>query len=143
MRLPSLREELSLQPAPPGADGAPAWTLHDPASNRFFQIGWPAFEILARWPLGDAQAVADAVNRETTLRIDAEEVLALAQFLVAQHLTLAATPQDTARLAASAARHRLSVPKWLLKNYLFLRIPLLQPMPLLRRLAPVERAAAA
>lgn len=136
MRLPPLRQELSLQPAPPSADGAPAWTLHDPASNRFFQIGWPAFEILARWPLGDAQAIADAVNRETTLRIDAEEVFALAQFLVAQHLTLAATPQDTAHLAATAARHRLSLPKWLLKNYLFLRIPLLQPMPLLRRLAP-------
>jgi putative peptide zinc metalloprotease protein len=46
VRLPPLRQELTLQPAPAAPDGAPTWTLHDPAANRFFQLGWPAFEIL-------------------------------------------------------------------------------------------------
>ena len=57
-RLPQLRQELTLSPGAPTPDGAPTWMLHDPAANRFFQIGWPAFELLARWPLDDAQATA-------------------------------------------------------------------------------------
>lgn len=40
LRLPPLREDLRLLPGPSGEDGAPTWTLHDPARNRFFRIGW-------------------------------------------------------------------------------------------------------
>lgn len=125
-----------MQPAPAAPDGAPTWTLHDPAANRFFQLGWPAFEILSRWTLGDADAVTDAVNAQTTLHIDRDDVSSLLQFLLAHHLVLAAAPQDTDRLVQAAQRQKLSPAMWLLKNYLFFRVPLVRPMPLLRRLSP-------
>lgn len=134
--LPPLRQELTLNPAPAAPDGSPTWTLHDPAANRFYELGWPAFEILSRWSLGTVDAVVAAVNAQTTLSVDAEDVVALAQFLGGHHLTLAATPQDSALLAQAAARYKLSIPRWLLKNYLFLRVPLVQPMPFLRRVYP-------
>lgn len=134
--LPPLRQELTLNPAPAAPDGSPTWTLHDPAANRFYELGWPAFEILSRWSLGTVDAVVAAVNTQTTLRVDAEDVVALAQFLGGHHLILAATPQDSARLAQAAAHHKLSVARWLLKNYLFLRVPLVRPMPFLRRVYP-------
>ena len=38
-RLAALREDLSLQPAPPGIDGTPHWHVHDAVRNRFFRIG--------------------------------------------------------------------------------------------------------
>lgn len=136
VRLPPLRQELTLQPAPAAPDGAPTWTLHDPAANRFFQLGWPAFEILSRWTLGDADAVTDAVNAQTTLHIDRDDVFSLLQFLLAHHLVLAAAPHDTDRLVQAAQRQKLSPAMWLLKNYLFFRVPLVRPMPLLRRLSP-------
>ena len=134
--LPPLRQELTLNPAPAAPDGSPTWTLHDPAANRFYELGWPAFEILSRWSLGTVDAVVAAVNAQTTLSVDAEDVVALAQFLGGHHLFLAATPQDSVLLAQAAARHKLSIPRWLLKNYLFLRVPLVQPMPFLRRVYP-------
>lgn len=134
--LPALRQELSLQPAPPAIDGSPTWTLHDPADNRFFQIGWAGFEMLSRWSLGDAEAVARAVSAETTLAVDAAEVEALAQFLMAHHLVLTASPEGTRFLHESAARRRLGAGMWLLKNYLFVRFPLVRPMPFLRRVYP-------
>jgi putative peptide zinc metalloprotease protein len=135
-QLPPLRQELTLSPAPAAPDGSPAWTLHDPATHRFYQIGWTAFEILSRWPLGTVEAVVGAVNAQTTLHVDAEDVIELARFLAGHHLSMAATPEDSARLADAAARQKLSVPMWLLKNYLFLRVPLVRPMPFLRRAYP-------
>lgn len=134
--LPPLRQELTLTPAPAAPDGSPSWTLHDPAVNRFYQLGWTAFEILSRWSLGDAAAVVAAVNAQTTLSVDVEDVGALAQFLAGHHLTLAATAQDTARLKQSAALLKPSLAMWLLKNYLFLRVPLVRPMGFLRRVSP-------
>ncbi len=134
--LPPLRQELSLAVSPNNADGSPAWTLYDPAAHRFYQLGWPAFEILSRWPLGNAAAIVAAVRRDTTLRIDLDEVLALARFLAAHQLIIATDVTDTRRLLGAAARRRVSPAKWLLKHYLFIRVPLLRPMPLLRRLSP-------
>ncbi|QDQ29278.1 HlyD family efflux transporter periplasmic adaptor subunit [Chitinimonas arctica] len=121
---------------PPQADGSPSWMLHDPAANRFYQLGWPAFEILRHWALGWAEPVIERVNGSTTLNIDSEEVAAVSDFLARHNLLLADRPEHTDRLVRQARASKLSHAMWLLKHYLFFRVPLLQPMPLLRRLAP-------
>lgn len=139
--LPPLRQDLSLHPGPAAEDGAPTWTLHDPAANRFYRLSWPAFEMLARWPLNDARAVVTAVNRDTTLHVDEHDLAALIEFLTQHHLVDARGPVDGARLLAAARGAKLSAAKWLLKNYLFLRIPLVRPAPWLDRLAPYVRWA--
>lgn len=134
--LPPLRQDLSLHPGPPQDGGEPSWMLHDPAANRFYQLGWPAFEILSRWGLGSAEAVVEAVNADTTLEVDEDEVAAVADFLGRHDLLLAASPEHTARFTRIARASKLGHAKWLLKHYLFFRVPLLRPMPILRRLAP-------
>lgn len=134
-RLPSLRQELSLTSGASTPDGAPTWMLHDPAGNRFFQIGWPAFEMLSRWSLDDPEAIVASVNAETTLRLTMDDFEALARMLQHQHLLVAASPADTGRLANAAAAHKLSHAMWLLKHYLMIRVPLWRPMPFLRRFA--------
>lgn len=136
LTLPPLRQELGLFPAPTSADGTPAWTLHDPPSNRFFLLGWPAFEILSRWHIGTVQTVVETVNRETTLTLTDEDVLGVIAFLEQNFLLEAVSRRSWERLVASHAAHRLDWGTWLLKNYLFFRVPLIRPQRFLDRAAP-------
>lgn len=139
--LPALRQDLALHPGPDAPDGAPTWTLHDPASNRFFALSWPAFEILARWGLGSVEAVLASIRAETTLQIGAPDVQGLLQMLAGNHLLVAASAQDSQRLGEQARAQHLSAGQWLLKNYLFFRLPLLRPMHWLQRMSPWVRWA--
>jgi putative peptide zinc metalloprotease protein len=125
--LPPLREELALYPGPRAVDGSPTWTLHDPARNQFFRIGWPEFEMLSRWDAGSAETLAERVRSETTLDLASEDVGDVARFLVGQNLTRTSGREGTMLLLAKAARLRQHWAMWLLKNYLFLRIPLVRP----------------
>lgn len=133
--LPALRQDLSLHPGPLADDGSPTWTLHDPAANRFYRLGWPAFELLSRWPLGNPQAILDSVQRDTTLQPEEDDIKSLVEFLFYHHLLDAKGPADTKRLAAAHGATKLSRARWLLKNYLFFRLPLFRPMRTLDRLA--------
>lgn len=131
--LPSLRQELSLTRGAPAPDGSPTWMLQDPAANRFYQLGWPAFEMLSRWSLGDAQAIVDAVNAETTLTVSLDDLEALYRLLRQSNLFVSASADETDRLRAVHDASRMTHAMWLLKHYLMIRIPLWNPTPLLRR----------
>ncbi|HYE00142.1 MAG TPA: HlyD family efflux transporter periplasmic adaptor subunit [Alphaproteobacteria bacterium] len=135
--LPRLREDILLLPGAPALDGSPTWTLHDPAANRFLRIGWLEFEVLSRWGLGTAEAVAAAVARHTTIAADSADVLAVLRFAEAGGLLVAATPQATRRLAEASIGRRMGPFKWLLKNYLFLSVPLVRPDAFLRATLPL------
>lgn len=135
--LPSLRDELTLHAGPVGADGAPTFTLHDPLRNRFFRLSWPAFEILSRWHLGEADAITAAVAAETTLHIAPDEVAEMAEFLARSQFLKLTTPADTRRLLAIAEGSRTSWFTWLLHHYLFFRIPLVRPDRLLSSALPL------
>ncbi len=130
--LAALREELVIQPGPTQRSGAPSWTLYDPAAHRYYRIGWLEFEILCRWHLGSASAIAERIHGETTLRPEPEDVERLAQFLQQMELTTAADPASTQRLSGrNSARRRQGWLSWLLHHYLFIRVPLFSPDRLL------------
>lgn len=134
--LPSLRDELSVLPGPAAHDGAPTWTLHDPLSNRYFRLSWPAFEILSRWHLGDTQGVADAVTQETVLEIEAEDVAGMVEFLGRGGLLKTASARDVDRLLTLHDGAKTGWLTWLLHHYLFFRVPLLRPDSLLEKARP-------
>ncbi len=134
--LPPLRQDLALYPGDAEPDGSPTWTLHDPAANRFYRLGWAAYEILSRWHLGSPEQVARAVSGQTTLQTDAEEVLDLAGMLQRSHLFEARSAGDSRRLLQVHAAGQQHWAKWLLEHYLFFRIPLWRPQRLLQALAP-------
>ncbi len=134
--LPPMRQELAVHRNASDAHGAPTYTLHDPSDNRFFQISWPAFEILARWTLGRAQFLLDSIHAQTTLELELADVEDIFKFLAQHHLLAAGRAQDTQRLAQAAAAQRMGKGMWLLKHYLFFRVPLVQPMAFLRGLLP-------
>ena len=110
--------------------------IHDPASNRFYRIGWAEQAMLAHWSIGRASRVVHTIARVTTLEISVEQVLAFALFLK-QHQLLRASETGASRdLATMAARSKESKLKWLLHNYLFIRVPLLHPQRFLAVTAP-------
>ena len=139
--LPPLRQDLALHAAPPASDGSPCWHLHDPAANKFYQIGWLAFEILSRWELGEPEAIVQSIEQETTLDVSIDTVRSVANFLERHHLFSARSEDDLARLEKAYRNSRMHWAKWLLHNYLFFRVPLVRPDRWLTRWAWLVRPA--
>lgn len=134
--LGELREELRLHPGPRDASGAPGWTLEDPASGQFFRLGWAELEILKRWRLGSAQRIAEQVSASTTLQLDTQDVERLRAFLRHNHLLQCRDDEDRGRLLEALHSRKTGWARWLLKNYLFVRVPLLRPDAFLQRTLP-------
>lgn len=127
LTLPPLREDVRLLPGPRRRDGSPSWTLHDRVRDRFFRIGWPAFEMLARWSEGTSTKLLERIGKETTLALDQSAVERFLVFLSRNNLTLAQGSAGITRLAEEQDRARRGPGSWLLHNYLFVRIPILKP----------------
>ena len=135
--LPPLREDLRLHEAAADKDGAPAWSIQDPVTNRFFRIGWLEFECLLRWP-GNPEHIAQDIAAKTPLAADKELVEEFARFLVQHHL-VRPSAEGVTRLAAKANDPGWRHWKWWLHHYLFVRIPLVRPDRWLARFLPWVR----
>ncbi len=133
---PQLRDELSIFKAPNLADGAPAWSLHDPVRNLFYRLDWATFEVLARWHLGNPKAIVQALQQETTLRVQEESVLQVAEFLIQSELVKRLTPASVSAMGADHRRRQTGWLTWLLHHYLFFRVPLWRPDAWLGRALP-------
>jgi putative peptide zinc metalloprotease protein len=138
-RLPPLREDLQLMPGASHRDGSPSWMIHDPVCNRFYQIGWLEFSLLSHWSLGTPEAVIQAVRDESVLSVSEDEISALLMFLARQQLLRSSDAQSSDRLASIRRARKATGWKWLLHNYLFIRVPLLRPGRFLQATMPLVR----
>jgi putative peptide zinc metalloprotease protein len=132
----AVREELGLYLGPRTSEGLPTWTLHDPATHRYYRLGWLEFEFLQRWHLADAEHIVAAIAHDTPLHAEVGDVEAFSQFLAIHQLT---KPQGAEGSRALLARRKAAQPNfatWLLHNYLFFRIPLLRPDTALQTVKP-------
>ena len=136
-KVPKLRQDVKLYPGARHRDGSPSWRILDPVRNRFFEIGWLEFELLARW--GDHRRVDTLiaqVESETPLRPTEDEVVQFVHFLESSQLLVPADKEERGRLRNRWMR---SVKPWyeqLFHNYLFFRIPLVRPDKFLERTLP-------
>jgi len=124
-----LREDIDLYPGTRGSEGLPTYVLHDRWRNKFINIGWLEFEMLKRWHLKDPQAIANAVCEQTTLYAEAEDVVALTDFLKKQELIIDSHDSSSimARGAKMVEQKRKSRIKLNPMAYLMFRIPLVRP----------------
>ena len=121
--LPALRPDLKLSPGPTGPDGAPTWTVYDPARHRYFSIGAEGFAILSLWESsGDTDTLLAAAPS-----ISAADLEVFILFLASNHLLVAASRAAISALAETAAKSKPDPLSWLIHNYLFVRIPLVRP----------------
>lgn len=136
--LPRLRDELRIERAAPLVDGAPCWTLVDPAAQRYFQLGQREFQLLGLWKLRTREALAETLVQRGAPLV-AGELERLLQFLEHNGLVEFESAQAAQRLAARQQAQNATGLKWLLHHYLFFRVPLLRPASFLRRTLPVVR----
>ncbi|MFM9972768.1 MAG: HlyD family efflux transporter periplasmic adaptor subunit [Burkholderiales bacterium] len=137
MAIPTLRQDLKLYEGPLHRDGSPSWRILDPIRNRFFEIGWLEFELLAHFDeCADVESLIEAVAADTTLSPTDEEVEGFFKFLENQQLVVqgGAAERDKLRerwLAADKPWYEK-----LFHGYLFFRIPLFRPDKFLFRTLP-------
>ena len=134
-RLPALREDLALFPSSNNPDGSPTWAVQDPVRNKFVQIGWLEFEMLAHWDSSPLE-VMKSLAQNTPLRPSMEDVMAFAHFLRQQSLVRLDNREDVTKARATPEKPGLSNWHWWLHNYLFFRIPLARPDQWLNWLTP-------
>lgn len=133
--LPAMRAELELFPGPRTGSGAPTWTIRDPLADRYFRIGWLEFEILAHWRPGQPpDAVLAALRDRPLLQVDEKDILSVADFLRSNALTAVDGEKDTERLVSRMRAQQKGPLNWLLKNYLYLKVPLVKPDRMLAQL---------
>ncbi|WP_163833574.1 site-2 protease family protein [Spartinivicinus ruber] len=134
--LPPLRQEIQLVPGPRDQQGAPTWTLHDPASNRFFRLGWREFQLLANWYKSVVADILAGTNQVLPGKVSVVDVEKLFTFLQQNEL-LKITHQGAFQLFDERyQRIKKSWHSWLAQHYLFLRIPLLRPDRFLTKTYP-------
>ncbi len=131
MPLPRLRQDLELLPGPVLDNVGRTWRIRDPARNRFFDIGPFEFAALSDW--GDKHTLAGlAAHLTETLDADVEpdHLLPLIAFLRDNELVV---PDSGGREFLRQKRRKNTPGIWgkLLHNYLFFRVPLINPEPLL------------
>jgi putative peptide zinc metalloprotease protein len=132
--LPPLNPLMRLFKSSDDMEGQPRWSLYHPASNKYFHVNWAEFECLARFHQYDsADALIEAVNGETTLSIDKDDIKALILFL-----------QQNGLLALSAQDPQLNdkeKPLWerIVHGYLFFTLPLFKPSAFLKKTLPFVR----
>ena len=130
--LPKLRQELQVNRGAPLVGGAPSWTIFDPINHAFFEIGQREFEILSLWHLGELnKLVAVLKTRRQELREgEFEEFCA---FLFKNSLAERYPGNIVENFVEQADARQQTAWQWLLKNYLFTRIPLVYPDKFLRK----------
>ncbi|GAB3673588.1 HlyD family efflux transporter periplasmic adaptor subunit [Salinisphaera aquimarina] len=140
--LPPLRSDLRLDRGAPDEDGSPMWTLFDPLRHQYFHLHLQGLRLIRHWRAGtSAEDMAEEVSRHGA-DVDADEVIGMARFMVANSLTVARSPADTQRLQSQHERTRIRWWQWLLHRYLFFRIPLVHPDDFLVRTLPWARPLA-
>jgi putative peptide zinc metalloprotease protein len=138
--LPGLRQELRIEPGAPLVNGAPSWTLFDPVRHSFFQLGRIEFRIFTRWAAGSFEGIEEALQSEG---LDSEEASAaigrVVEFSLASGLTISPMGDSAAAFMAQRTAQKKAWWKWMVDNYLFIRIPLVRPAAFLER--TIDRVA--
>ena len=130
--LPMLRRELKISEAGVDASGAGGVIVHDPLRHKFFRLPSEAARMLEWWHLGSAGLVAQAA------RTSLENVEEFISFLAMSRLTLQpAGGADTLQKEHLRGEHSLA--EKALHNYLFFRVPLINPTPFLDAMLPIAR----
>jgi putative peptide zinc metalloprotease protein len=133
--LPQLRADVTASEAGQDATGAGGIILYDPVRHRFFRLPVDAARMLQWWHLGQAGQVAVAAG--VTLDVIEE----LIGFLAMSRLTV--MPMGGVQALETELKHgEKSLAEQALHNYLFFRLPLINPTKFLDFTLPMARALA-
>lgn len=130
--LPPLRKDVKLFEGPDDLDGSPTYSLYDPVIAKFYKISWQESLAFAYYSSEmDAEALARKIKEKAAIQISAEDIKAF--FTQLDAAGLLDIHRDSTYYIDLKEKNTQGWIMWLVYNYLYLRIPLLNPDPFLRR----------
>lgn len=135
--LPDIRQDLELLRGPVVKGLGSTWRIRDPSRNRFFDIGKFEFIALSEWVPGiNLPQLAERVSAGLDEIVSEEQLLPFLKFLQQNELLSPKNAQVRKFLRERKTQSKPNLWKWLLHNYLFIRLPLINPESLLQKLLP-------
>jgi len=125
--LPKIRDDLNLLETSVAEDGSKRWLLFDPIQNKYFNIGIDAFELISNWQSDIELDEFIKILEEKDYDIDKESLQTFVDFLINNNLIVCDDLKYTSRMINLQKQSKQNIFKWLIHNYLFIRIPLLKP----------------
>jgi len=136
--LPRFRRDLKIFRGPEAEDGSPTYSLYDPVTAQYYQIGWAeglVFKTLR--PGMTAGRLIEEIEKHSTLRISLDDV---EQFLLmAARMGLLESKRLSDQLMQESEQTQLGWWRWLFSRYLYIRLPLINPDRFLERTLPLVR----
>lgn len=126
LEFPVVRNDLQLFTWEPDSDGSEQWVIGDGLRNQFYVVSREVLEIFKRLHLRDVDKIVQDVSVTTSMRVTAQNIAAVVQFVNQNSLTVVTTAQDIARISAPPKRVE---PWWqvLIHRYIMFRVTLLYP----------------
>ena len=123
---PVVRNDLQLFAWEPDSDGSEQWVISDALRNQFYVVSREVLEIFKRLYLRDVDKIIADLRDTTPLRVNAQDIADVVQFVIKNSLSVAASTQDLSRLSAPAKKRE---PWWqrLIHRYIMFRVTLLHP----------------
>ncbi|MEL6505428.1 MAG: HlyD family efflux transporter periplasmic adaptor subunit [Pseudomonadota bacterium] len=134
--VPTLRQDLELMRGRATLNGEPTWTIYDPLRAQYFKLGRANFVFLSLWSLSKLGAIREAAQQRLKRAVTVEEIGDFAKFLLQNQLTDVSSKEGYKDYFQRAEARRKSAFSHALHGYLFFKIPLFRPDPLLRALWP-------
>lgn len=131
-QLPELRADLQVAHAAETS----GFVVFDPPRLRYVRIDDATARMLAMWPRCRTEQDLAAAAAAAGLNATRAQISGLSSFLVANQLAVPRDPGTWKRLATLEKRTRGSWLMWLVHNYLFVRVPLVNPQRWLARWTP-------
>jgi putative peptide zinc metalloprotease protein len=136
--VPGLREDLRLHSGPDDQ----SWIVYDPIAHRYHEVDRLGFDLMALWCPGMTYGdLAHRMEQQTGASVSAKDVLRLAETMDALGF-LREPLHGWKSVHEKQQKHRQSLGTWVLHNYLFIRVPLVNPDSFLQRTLPVARLVA-
>ncbi len=139
MPLPKLREDLIIEPAGSFLNGSPSWLIHDPVRGQFFRIGQSTLELLSLWKSVSLEQFSEFASKHLQKEISTDEIEELVKFAFANNLTVEPAGGDYTAFAKQQKAKQKGLLSTLTHSYLFFRIPLFNPQPILDFMWPFMR----
>lgn len=125
--LPKIRNDLKVIETSVAEDGSKRWLLFDPIQNKYFNIGLDALQLFSNWQSDIEIDEFIKILEQENYDIDKESLESFILFLRNNNLILCEKDVDTQRIVNVHRQSKQNIFKWLIHNYLFIRVPLVKP----------------
>lgn len=126
-KLPKLRQDLKILKTSAGEDGSKRWLLFDPIQNKYFTIALDTFELISKWNENKTGSEFLADLQKEGYEFDQASLDVFIHFIVVSGLTVTDNHEGVLRLVNTSDAAKKNIFKWLIHNYLFIRIPIFKP----------------